>query len=88
MPPAAEIALMVLNWNGAELMRRHLPAVLEAAAQAPVDARVYVIDNASEDDSRELVASLAGVELIAVCHQPQAARLQRGRAPGRLHAPS
>jgi GT2 family glycosyltransferase len=64
MPPAAEIALMVLNWNGAELMRRHLPAVLEAAARAPVDARVYVIDNASEDDSRELVASFAGVELI------------------------
>jgi GT2 family glycosyltransferase len=66
MPPAPEIALMVLNWNGAELMRRHLPAVLEAAARAPIEARVYVIDNASEDDSREVVASFAGVELIAL----------------------
>ncbi len=61
----ADIALLVLNWNGADLLRRHLPAVIEAAARASVDARVYVIDNASEDDSRAVVDSFAGVELIA-----------------------
>jgi GT2 family glycosyltransferase len=66
MAPAPEIALVVLNWNGAELMRRHLPAVVQAARCAPVDARVYVIDNASEDDSREVIASFSDeVELIA-----------------------
>jgi GT2 family glycosyltransferase len=65
MPRAAEIALMVLNWNGAGLMRHHLPAVVEAAARAPVEARVYVLDNASEDDSHDVVASFPGVELIA-----------------------
>jgi len=66
MPPATDIALMVLNWNGADLMRRHLPAVLATAEHAPLRTRVYVIDNASEDDSRELVASFEGVELIAL----------------------
>jgi GT2 family glycosyltransferase len=62
---APEIALMVLNWNGADLLRRHLPAVVEAARRAPVDTRVYVVDNASEDESRDVVASFGGVELIA-----------------------
>jgi GT2 family glycosyltransferase len=65
MAAAPDIALVVLNWNGADLMRRHLPAVVEAAARASVDARVYVIDNASEDDSHEVIASFAGVELVA-----------------------
>jgi GT2 family glycosyltransferase len=66
MPAPPEIALMVLNWNGAELMRRHLPNVMAAAERSPVPARVYVIDNASEDDSREVIASFSGVELIAM----------------------
>jgi GT2 family glycosyltransferase len=65
MPARAQIALMVLNWNGADLLRRHLPAVLRAAERSPVDARVYVIDNASTDDSREAIASFAEVESIA-----------------------
>jgi GT2 family glycosyltransferase len=65
VPTAPELALMVLNWNGADLLRRHLPAVVAAAEAASVDARVYVIDNASEDDSREVIDGFAGVELIA-----------------------
>jgi GT2 family glycosyltransferase len=65
VPAAPEIALLVLNWNGADLLRRHLPAVVAAAESASVDARVYVIDNASEDDSREVIAGFPGVELIA-----------------------
>lgn len=64
---------MVLNWNGADLMRRHLPAVIEAARNARVETAVYVIDNASVDDSVELIESLDGVELIAL---PRNLRLQ------------
>jgi GT2 family glycosyltransferase len=59
------VALMVLNWNGADLLRQHLPAVVQAASQATVPARVCVVDNASEDDSLEVIASFAGVEPIA-----------------------
>jgi GT2 family glycosyltransferase len=65
MAAAPEIALMVLNWNGADLLRQHLPAVVESARASPVEARVYVIDNASQDESREVVASWPEVELIA-----------------------
>jgi GT2 family glycosyltransferase len=65
MAAAPDVALMVLNWNGADLLRRHLPAVVQAASQATVPARVCVIDNASEDDSLDVVASFAGVEPIA-----------------------
>ncbi len=65
LAPAPDIALMVLNWNGADLLRQHLPAVVEAASRATVNTRVYVIDNASKDESREVVASFGGVELIA-----------------------
>ena len=60
-----DVALVVLNWNGADLLRRHMPAVLEAAANARASTRVYVIDNASEDDSRETVAAMEGVQLLA-----------------------
>jgi len=64
MATGPEIALMVLNWNGADLLRHHLPAVVRAAERATVDARVYVIDNASEDDSLAVIASFPDVEAI------------------------
>jgi GT2 family glycosyltransferase len=61
-----EVALMVLNWNGADLLRRHLPAVIEAADRARAKTRVYVIDNASTDESLSYIATLADVELLAL----------------------
>jgi GT2 family glycosyltransferase len=60
-----DVALMVLNWNGADLLRLHLPAVVRASRDATVETRVYVIDNASEDESLEVIASFEDVELIA-----------------------
>jgi GT2 family glycosyltransferase len=65
VPVAPDIALLVLNWNGADLLRRHLPAVIAAARTASVGARVYVIDNASEDDSLEVIAGFPEAEPIA-----------------------
>lgn len=59
-----DVALMVLNWNGADLLRRHLPTVLEAARRAPLDARVYVIDNASTDNSLAVLDEFADVEVL------------------------
>ena len=48
-------AILVLNWNGASSLRMCLPSVIEAAAV--VGAEVWVVDNASVDDSAELIAS-------------------------------
>ena len=40
-------AIAILNYNGAALLRQFLPSVLEHSE----NAKVYVIDNGSTDDS-------------------------------------
>lgn len=42
-----EIAVVILNWNGKKLLQKFLPAVVQHSNQA----QIYVIDNASTDDS-------------------------------------
>lgn len=42
-----KIAVVVLNWNGKKLLEQFLPSVLKFSKEASV----YVIDNASSDDS-------------------------------------
>jgi GT2 family glycosyltransferase len=65
MTARVDVALVVLNWNGADLLERHMPAVMAAARAAGVSTRVCVIDNASSDGSRDVVAAMPGVELFA-----------------------
>lgn len=48
------VAVIILNWNGAKLLREYLPQVL--AATNPDIARVIVADNGSDDDSRRILA--------------------------------
>lgn len=45
------IAVVILNWNGLELLKEFLPSVVEHSK----DANVYVADNASTDASVEFV---------------------------------
>lgn len=47
-----KIAIVILNWNGKEMLRRYLPTVLGYSAH---EARVYVADNASTDGSVSFV---------------------------------
>ena len=49
------IGVIILNWNGAELLRRYLPSVI--ADNSDEIADVVVVDNGSTDNSRELLAS-------------------------------
>lgn len=42
-----EIAVVILNWNGKKLLQQFLPSIIEFS----VDAKIYVADNASTDDS-------------------------------------
>ncbi len=46
------IAVVILNWNGAEMLRRFLPIVLRTSAD---EAEVIVADNGSTDHSLELL---------------------------------
>lgn len=44
---ASSVSIVIPNWNGSELLQKHLPAVLVAAA----GAEVIVVDDGSDDDS-------------------------------------
>ena len=44
-----QVAVIILNWNGAKLLRRYLPTVLEGTDAAIAD--VIVADNGSTDES-------------------------------------
>ena len=57
----ADVAIVILNWNGAGFLARFLPGVLAHAD----GARVIVADNASTDNSIELLArDFPTVELL------------------------
>lgn len=49
-----QIAVVILNWNGAAMLRRFLPSVLAGSGS---EAQVYVADNGSTDDSLHVVSS-------------------------------
>ncbi|MDE5560618.1 MAG: glycosyltransferase family 2 protein [Bacteroidaceae bacterium] len=46
-----KLSIVILNWNGAGMMRRFLPSVLRHSG----DAEIVVADNGSTDDSLELL---------------------------------
>jgi GT2 family glycosyltransferase len=45
-------AIVILNWNGADMMRRFLPTVIKYSRD---DADIWVADNASTDDSMHML---------------------------------
>lgn len=47
------VAVIILNWNGANLLRRYLPTVLAGTGADLAD--VIVADNGSTDDSRQVL---------------------------------
>lgn len=53
------LAVIILNWNGASLLKRYLPAVISNTAQRVADIRVEIIvaDNASTDESLDIMKS-------------------------------
>ena len=50
-PLSGDSHILILNYNGADLLAECLPSVVEAARQAPNHCRVSIIDNESTDDS-------------------------------------
>jgi GT2 family glycosyltransferase len=67
------LSAIVVNWNGKD----YLPACLDALlAQDPAPTEILVVDNHSDDGSRELVAS----------RYPQVRLIDTGRNAGPCHA--
>ena len=57
-----KVAIAILNWNGKPLLEKFLPYVLK---NIPAYAEVFVIDNASSDDSVKFIsASFPSVKII------------------------
>lgn len=57
------LAIVILNWNGAEMLRRYLPSVLRCSSEPGV--QVLVADNNSTDNSLEVMAQeFPGVPVI------------------------
>ena len=48
-----KVAIVILNWNGSSMMKQYLPSVLQYSRD---EATVYVADNASTDDSLEMLS--------------------------------
>ena len=47
-----KVAIVILNWNGANMLRQYLPTVMKYSSS---ESAVYVADNASTDESLELL---------------------------------
>ncbi len=47
-----KLAIVILNWNGAAMLRKYLPSVLNYSRD---EATIYVADNASTDESLSLL---------------------------------
>jgi N-acetylglucosaminyl-diphospho-decaprenol L-rhamnosyltransferase len=50
-PPHPTVHILILNFNGRDLLERFLPSVVEASTRSRYPCRVSVIDNASTDGS-------------------------------------
>jgi len=48
-----KVAVVILNWNGKELLNRFLPSVVNFSK----GATIYLADNASDDDSIDFVSN-------------------------------
>jgi hypothetical protein len=59
-----DLSVVILNWNTRDLLKQSLTSILATACE--IQLQVIVVDNASEDDSREMVRELfPTVTLIA-----------------------
>lgn len=57
-----KVAIVILNWNGADMMRKYLPSVIANSGSNTV---IYVGDNASTDDSLDMLRhDFSGVRII------------------------
>jgi len=64
--PAVDVSAVVVNYNGRELLRTCLQSLRTAVAQTAAPTEIVVIENASTDGSREMLADeFAEVRVIA-----------------------
>lgn len=85
MSATPDVSIIIVNWNGKDLLRRCLTAVEQTLGD--IDAEIFVVDNASTDGSQAMVrGAFPRVRLIENSENlgfaganNQAMRLSRGR---------
>jgi glycosyltransferase involved in cell wall biosynthesis len=50
------VSIIILNYNGEQILKRSLPQVVEAAGSYPGNCEIIVVDDASQDNSLQLIA--------------------------------
>ena len=66
-PDLPGVSIVILNWNGVELLEACLPSIVEAAGRYAEASQVVVVDNGSTDGSLELLrASFPTVEVLSL----------------------
>ena len=54
-----DVSVIILNWNTCQLLKDCLETLTQPQSDASnIDVQIIVVDNASEDDSREMVSTL------------------------------
>lgn len=62
-----KLSIVILNWNGREFLKRFLPSVVKYSSD--LRAEVIVVDNGSEDDSRDVVKNeFPSIRCISLDH--------------------
>lgn len=56
------VAVVILNWNGSEVLRRYLPSVIEHTPSSVAD--VIVVDNGSTDNSLQYLNNVEGIRVL------------------------
>lgn len=75
----SKIAIVILNWNGKPLLEKYLPSVVQHSRGADV----YVIDNASSDDSVNFVKER--YPSIEILQNPENSGFAKGYNDGLKH---
>ena len=52
-----KVDILILNYNGKDLMKEYLPSICEAARNSSHECRVHVVDNISTDGSVDFLRS-------------------------------
>jgi hypothetical protein len=67
LPPDSLASIVVLNWNGEDLLAQGIPSVIEAVARDGRPHEILVVDNGSNDGSVEyLHATFPQVRVVAL----------------------
>ena len=60
-----KVSVIILNWNGASMLKRYLPSVVQHTQCTMNDVQIIVADNGSTDDSKAVVNEFPSVQWVA-----------------------